>query len=87
MYVGFPDYMRDDMAVVSSSCDLSGQSLDGESTAAMDAYLRAHPRGRLGRVDYRLADFGLCPAELRERFRFYVDHFGLESESTAPATH
>lgn len=87
MDVRFQDYMRGDMAVVSSIYELAGQSLAGESTAAMDAYLRAHPRGRLGRVDYRLADFGLCPAELRERFRFYVDHFGLESESTAASSH
>ncbi len=83
MDVLFHDYMRDDMAVVSSIYRLAEQPLESDSTTAMASYLRAHPRGRLGRVDYRLADFGLRADELRERFQFYSDHFGLESESVA----
>ncbi len=84
MDVLFEDYMRDDMAVVASIYRLAGQPLGDDALAAMKSYVRSHPRGRLGRVDYRLGDFGLHPAELRERFRFYTDHFGLESEPTAP---
>lgn len=79
----FHDYMRDDLAVVGSIYDLAGQLLGRESTAAIETYVEAHPRGRFGRVDYRLADFGLHAEELRERFAFYVDHFGLERESAA----
>ena len=53
---------------------IAGAGLAGLSLAAS-----LHKLG----VDYRLADFGLRPEELRERFRFYTDYFGLERESAA----
>ena len=33
----------------------------------MAAYMKAHPRGRFGRIAYKLADFGLDADEIRER--------------------
>ena len=36
-----------------------------------------HPRGRFGRIDYDLADFGLDAAERRAALRFYVERFGV----------
>ncbi len=83
MDVLFADYMRDDMAVVRRLYALAGQPLKRLSLAAMGEYMRAHPRGRFGRVEYKLADFGLDADELRERFRFYTDHFGVAAEATA----
>lgn len=81
----FHDYMRDDMAIIDSIYGVARQPLDAASRAAMDRYLAAHPRGRLGRVDYRLADFGLRPDALRERFQFYFDALDVERESGAEA--
>lgn len=81
--VPFHEYMRDDRAVVRNVYERAGQPLPSTSIAAMDAYVAAHPRGRHGRVDYRLGDFGLRAEELRERFRFYVERFGLEEEAVA----
>ncbi|MDG2308056.1 MAG: sulfotransferase [Candidatus Binatia bacterium] len=83
MDVLFHEYMKDDMAIVHQIYDLAGQPLPASSRAAMAAYTEAHPRGRFGRISYKLADFGLTADEVRERTRFYVDHFGLEMESTA----
>jgi hypothetical protein len=82
--VRFHEYMRDDRAVVRRIYERAGQDLPESSVAAMDDYVAAHPRGRNGRVDYRLSDFGLRAEELRERFRFYVDRFQLEEEAAAP---
>jgi hypothetical protein len=49
--------------------------------ASLDHYLAAHPRGRAGQVLYDLkGDFGVEPAQLRERFRFYTDRFAVPSE-------
>jgi hypothetical protein len=79
----FHEYMRDDRAVVRKIYERAGQELPASSVGAMDAYVAAHPRGRHGRVDYRLGDFGLRADELRERFRCYVERFDLEEEAVA----
>ena len=40
--------------------------------------MASHPRGKNGRVVYDLeGDFGLDADELRERFAFYTDAFGI----------
>ncbi|MEZ4325673.1 MAG: sulfotransferase [Polyangiales bacterium] len=45
------------------------------------AFLRAHPRGKEGRVRYDLrGQFGAEPADLRRRFDFYIDRFGVRPE-------
>ena len=41
----------------------------------MRTYLDTHPRGRLGRIDYRAADVGLDLDDLRDRFAPYVKRF------------
>lgn len=83
MDVLFHEYMKDDMAVVEQVYALAAQPLDTASRKAMDDYLEAHPRGRFGRISYKLADFDLKADEVRARTQFYVDHFGLELEKTA----
>ena len=45
--------------------------------------MREHPRGRFGRIAYKLADFGLDAGEIRRRFSFYVDRFHIQEEKTA----
>ncbi len=78
--------VRNNLAVLSSIHGITGQSLDGERRW-VSANIGAHPRGLLGRADHELAHFGLCLAELRERFRFYADHVGLEGEPAADPSH
>lgn len=49
--------------------------------AEQAAFLRAHPRGRDGRVRYDLeGQFGQKPEVVRERFRFYFDRFDVRAE-------
>ncbi len=83
MDVLFHEYMKDDMAVVDQIYALAGQPLGNASRQAMAAYRGAHPRGRFGRVSYKLADFDLRAQDVRAQTQFYVDHFGLELEETA----
>jgi hypothetical protein len=43
--------------------------------------MASHPRGRDGRVVYDLeGDFGVTREELRQRFAFYTDEFGIRPE-------
>lgn len=44
---------------------------------AMAAYLRDNPKGKFGRHDYDLADFGLTRQMVRERYRDYCDEFRI----------
>jgi hypothetical protein len=81
--VPFHEYMRSDMAVVERIYELADQPLTPEARAAMATYLERHPRGRHGRVAYRLSDFGIDGGDLRERLRFYSDRFDLEEEGAA----
>lgn len=51
------------------------------SQAEQADFLRAHPRGRDGRVRYDLeGQFGVKPTALRERYAFYFERFGVRAE-------
>ena len=41
------------------------------------AFLKEFPRGRFGRHEYSLAEFGLDEGEERERYQSYSDRFGI----------
>jgi hypothetical protein len=75
MDLRFNDFMRDDLAAVRDVYDLCDEPLTPAAAQAMTDYLAAHPRGRLGRIDYRAEDVGLDPVELRERFAAYTARF------------
>ena len=50
--------------------------MTNRSRSELAAYLAGNPRGKDGRVVYDLrGDFGIDPAELRERFAFYYEAF------------
>lgn len=76
----FHEYMGDELATVESIYEKAGIEFGPSSRDAIDRYQKDHPRGRFGRVLYDLADFGLDPDELRERFRFYTDRFPVRLE-------
>lgn len=54
-----------------------GEPLAADARAAIVSYLGANPRERFGTHRYDLADFGLDPGEVRERFASYVDTYGI----------
>lgn len=78
--VPFPEFMADDVAMVERIYGVAGQAFTPDVEAAMRAFMEEHPRGRHGGVRYDLATFGLDAGELRDRFAFYTERFGLEPE-------
>ena len=66
---------------VHTALDTAGQPFDTAARVAIDAHRAAHPRGRHGRLAYRLHDLGLERAELRERFRYYQEAFDVPDEA------
>ncbi len=79
--VHFDEFMADDVAMVQRIYALADQPFTPAAHGAMDAFMADHPRGKFGRIDYDLADFGLDARECRERFAFYVERFGVTPES------
>ncbi|GAB3315158.1 sulfotransferase family protein [Haliea atlantica] len=80
--VPFHEFMADDMAMVEKIYAKAGVELTGKARGEMQAFIDAHPRGKEGKVVYDLkGDFGVDPAELRERFAFYFERFPAKPEA------
>ncbi|WP_019928986.1 sulfotransferase [Nocardia sp. BMG111209] len=80
--VMFDDVVRDDVGTATTVLEQAGLDVTDECRADLHRYLADHPRGRNGRVVYDLeGDFGLNADQLRDRFAFYTDEFGIRSET------
>ena len=78
--VMFADIVSDDVNTATGVLERAGLGIT-DCVADMETYMAAHPRGNAGRVVYDLeGDFGLRPGELRERFAFYIEEFGIQPE-------
>ena len=79
--------MSDQIGTVRRIYAMAGLPLTGQAEQVMQSYIADHSRDRHGQLEYRLKeDFGLEPAALAERFRFYSDRFvtAPNSLSTGP---
>jgi hypothetical protein len=80
--VMFADIVADDIGTAAGVLERAGLPVTDASIADIDAYMASHPRGKDGRVVYDLeGDFGISADELRDRFAFYTDEFGIRSEA------
>jgi hypothetical protein len=43
-----------------------------QSRAALQSHIDANPKGKHGKHEYKLADYGLTPEMIKERFEFYT---------------
>jgi hypothetical protein len=77
----FHVFMRDPWSILEQVYAKAGLPVTPAARAALDHFLAAHPRGKAGQVIYDLrGDFGIDPAQLRERFGFYFDRFEVRAE-------
>ncbi len=80
--VPFDIFMADDVGMVAKIHATAGVEVTDASRLELEAYMKAHPRGKHGRIVYDLrGDFGVDPSELRERFDFYFDAFPVKVEA------
>jgi hypothetical protein len=76
----FHVFMADPMAMLGRVYATAELDL-APARARLDRYLAEHPRGKQGQLVYDLrGDFGVDPAALRARFRFYFDRFPVRPE-------
>ena len=81
MDVMFHEFMAGDMAVVEKIYELHELELTAKARQEMADFIKAHPRGKHGRVRYNLKEhFGVAPEEIRERFDFYYKAFPVKIE-------
>lgn len=79
--VPFDVFMADNIAVVRRIYEVAGLAFTPEAEREILQFIADHPRGKHGQVQYNLrGDFGIEPAVLRERFRFYFDAFPVGAE-------
>jgi hypothetical protein len=81
--VQYADLVLDPLGTMARIYGAFGDELDGQAYGAMREHVESHPKGRFGRHGYDLAEFGLDGGALAERFRPYVDRYGLPLESLA----
>jgi len=77
----FDDIITDDVKAASGVFERAGLPVTDQCLADLEAYMAGHPRGKDGRVVYDLeGDFGVEANDLRRRFAFYTDRFGIRPE-------
>lgn len=76
--IQFGDFMADQMGTVEQIFACAELSLSQRARQNLTGFVSENPRGKYGQIRYDLArDFGVQPDQLRARFRFYTDRFGL----------
>ena len=73
----------DPMAVVERIHARFERPLTGSLRDAIAAHARAHPKGKHGEHRYRLEDYGLREAAVRERFAAYRERFAIDRAAQA----
>lgn len=79
--IGFDQFMADDVATVERIYELAGEPMTASIRDAMDAFMREHPRGRHGTINYEPARLGLDLVERRRALGFYSQRFAVASEA------
>jgi hypothetical protein len=75
--VKFTEFQRDPFPAIEGLYSFLGEELTDEARARMAAWRDDTPRDKHGTRSYDPADYGLDREELRRRFRFYSERFGL----------
>ena len=78
--VRFHEFMADEVGMVKRIYEFAEQPMTEDAERAVTAFMMANPRGKLGRIEYHLEDFGLDPRERRQAVRFYQERFDVPDE-------
>jgi hypothetical protein len=78
--VCFQEFMTDELSMMRRVYQFAQQPMTEEAQHAIESFLTANPRGKLGRIEYHLEDFGLDRSERRQALRFYQERFDVPDE-------
>jgi hypothetical protein len=78
-HIQYVDLVRDPIGEMEKAYAAFDEPLTQEAEAAMQAMLDANPKGKHGKHEYRLEDYGLTKAKVREHFGDYIERFGIQT--------
>jgi hypothetical protein len=78
--VKFPDFARDQFAVVRQIYDAFDLPMTTEGAATMQAYIADNPKGKYGVHEYTPEQYGIAPDAVRQDFHNYIGRFDLRPE-------
>lgn len=78
--VRFGEYMADNIGMAERVLHFAGEPASAAGREQMKAFLRDHPRGKYGQVEYDAAQLGLDRDRVRERLGFYQERFDVPDE-------
>lgn len=81
--VQYADLVGDPVTTVERIAAFSGVPLSDDARRRVARYVETHPKGRFGVHRYDLAELGLDPAAIEERFAGYVERHGVARERPA----
>jgi Sulfotransferase family len=79
--VSYAELVRDPMPAIARLYDEFDLELTSLASEAMQRHLADNPKHKHGTYQYAPEQFGLDPGELRERFAWYVDLYGLDGRN------
>jgi hypothetical protein len=78
--VQYVDTVRDPIGTVKRIYEAFDEDVTPEAEAAMNAYMADNPKGKHGKHEYDLAEYGLSAGEVREMFKDYVEDFDIPTK-------
>jgi hypothetical protein len=81
--VQYADLVNDPITTMRRVYAAFGDEPDAQALRAMSDHVASHPKGRFGRHAYDPAEFGLDGAAIADRFRPYVERYGIPLEGFA----
>ena len=78
--VHYADLMRNPLACMRQLYTALGDDLTPEAEAAMQSWLDDNPQGKFGKHEYKLAEFGRSPKDIRPLFERYLAAYDVEPE-------
>lgn len=79
--VQYVETMRDPIGTVRRIYDRFGDEFTPEADAAMQAYMADNQKGKHGKHEYDLAEYGLSAEGVRERFKDYIENYDIPVKS------
>lgn len=73
----YADVMQNPIGSIEKLYDHFGEPLSGEAATAMSAYLENNPKGKHGRHEYKLEEYGLTSNWVRHHYRDYCEMFSI----------
>jgi hypothetical protein len=79
--VQYVETVRDPIGSVRRVYEVFDEPFTPEAQAAMNRYLDDNPKGKHGKHEYDLAEYGLTAERVRERFKSYIEKYDIPVKS------